>query len=596
MYLVGSILVLLSLDSLINQSGPLSILEETKALAPSAILDEITEGNTAPEKLDAIAALVSAQINSSANPSTNQISLLEEDSEAVFISLRANGVEYSNRWTEPGTLHEKLSDGIAMAAIGLSQEDRESIDSVELCLSANYQKINPNQLPSNVDRGVLGLRVRYQDSLYILSPTEMIAKNFGFTNALNSILEQLQISEAQLTEDGRTEIFECEQIMVFLDSTPRAERMLRGNQLVPIEAVDFDSMEDFAELASAWLVSQIHEDGRMTYKYWPSRGEESEANNMIRQWMASVAIDRIIEVYGDQSTIELGRKNIDYNLSHFYLEEESLGLIDWNDNVKLGAISIAALALSDHPDSADFSQEIEALLATTKYLWREDVSFETFYRPESRSGENQNFYPGETLVYWSELYKQTGDQELLHMFMQSFDYYREWHRENINPAFIPWHTQAYYTVWKMTDDEELKNFIFEMNDWLIDFQEIEKSIYADTQGRFYDSDRPQYGVPHASSTGVYLEGLVDAFLLAKEVGDEQRQEKYGRAIRYAIRSLMQLQYVDEIDMYYISQRDNVLGGLRTTVYDNSIRVDNVQHGLMGILKIIQNPAAQAIFD
>jgi hypothetical protein len=278
------------------------------------------------------------------------------------------------------------------------------------------------------------------------------------------------------------------------------------------------------------------------------------------------------------------------------LEEESLGLIDWNDNVKLGAISIAALALSDHPDSADFSQEIEALLASTKYLWREDGSFETFYRPEARSGQNQNFYPGETLVYWSELYKQTGDQELLHMFMQSFDYYREWHRENINPAFIPWHTQAYYTVWKMTDDEELKNFIFEMNDWLIDFQEIEKSIYADTQGRFYDSDRPQYGVPHASSTGVYLEGLVDAFLLAKEVGDEQRQEKYGRAIRYAIRSLMQLQYVDEIDMYYISQRDNVLGGLRTTVYDNSIRVDNVQHGLMGILKIIQNPAAQAIFD
>jgi hypothetical protein len=59
---------------------------------------------------------------------------------------------------------------------------------------------------------------------------------------------------------------------------------------------------------------------------------------------------------------------------------------------------------------------------------------------------------------------------------------------------------------------------------------------------------------------------------------------------------MQLQFTDEIDMYYISKTDNVLGGLRTTEYDNSIRVDNVQHGLMAILKILANPEAQGIFE
>ncbi len=63
-----------------------------------------------------------------------------------------------------------------------------------------------------------------------------------------------------------------------------------------------------------------------------------------------------------------------------------------------------------------------------------------------------------------------------------------------------------------------------------------------------------------------------------------------------IRSLIQLQFQDEVDMYYIADEENVYGGLRTTVYDNAIRVDNVQHGLMAALKIISNPNAQDIFE
>ena len=55
---------------------------------------------------------------------------------------------------------------------------------------------------------------------------------------------------------------------------------------------------------------------------------------------------------------------------------------------------------------------------------------------------------------------------------------------------------------------------------------------------------------------------------------------------------MQLEYTDEVDLYYIRNKDAVRGGLRTTVYDNSIRVDNVQHGLMGILRILKEFSAE----
>ena len=51
---------------------------------------------------------------------------------------------------------------------------------------------------------------------------------------------------------------------------------------------------------------------------------------------------------------------------------------------------------------------------------------------------------------------------------------------------------------------------------------------------------------------------------------------------------MQLQFADEIDMFYVSKREQVAGGLRTTVYNNEIRIDNVQHNLLAIQKILAN--------
>jgi hypothetical protein len=213
-----------------------------------------------------------------------------------------------------------------------------------------------------------------------------------------------------------------------------------------------------------------------------------------------------------------------------------------------------------------------------------DGSFKTFYG--SDQNDNQNFYPGEALLLWSTVYAQDRTPELLDRIMRAFKYYRTWHRDNKNPAFIPWHTQAYFRTWQVTKDKELADFIFEMNDWLLSMQQWDGVEYPDMQGRFHDPDRPEYGPPHASSTGVYLEGLIDAYRLAIALDDKARQKSYKQAILRGLRSMMQQQFVDEVDMFYVSRRGPVEGGIRTNVYDNAIRVDNVQHPLMGIMRIM----------
>ena len=223
---------------------------------------------------------------------------------------------------------------------------------------------------------------------------------------------------------------------------------------------------------------------------------------------------------------------------------------------------------------------------TVDTLWQPSGEFNTFLLPTDRH-DNQNFYPGEALLFWAtRLAREQGGDPA--RFLRSFAFYRRWHRIHRNPAFVPWHTQAYYTALPVAGEDagELRDFIFEMNDWLLGMQQWETAPDPDLRGRFYNPRHPEYGPPHASSTGVYLEGLIDAFDLARREGDAARAGRYRLAILRGLRSLIQLQFRDEIDMYYVVQRERVLGGIRTEVYNNAIRVDNVQHGLMAILKIL----------
>jgi hypothetical protein len=338
---------------------------------------------------------------------------------------------------------------------------------------------------------------------------------------------------------------------------------------------------------ATWLTTQLGDDGRMVYEYWPSRGEESDSNNMIRQWMATLALTRVADVRSEVGLYDRVADNIDYNLDLSYTEVGGLGHIaDPDGDVKLGAIALAALAISRHPDRDRWATEEAALRSSVDELWNEDGSFTSFLVPDGRN-DNQNFYPGEALLLWAATLEENPDDSLLARFMKSFEYYRQWHREQRNPAFIPWHTMAYEKVWRITDNEDLREFIFEMNDWLLALQQWDEAPTPDVAGRFYDPDHPEYGPPHASSDGVYLEGLIAAYRVADESGDVERSERYRVAIARTLRHLMQLQFADEIDMYYVSRRERVEGGLRTTEYDNRIRVDNVQHGLLGVLDVLE---------
>ena len=640
----------------------------------------VSEGVAVPEldrdQTDALGAYVAAVY---AGNEPDAPAALEQAQGAAYVALRQDGKLLAEIWGKDGSWAESLADAVTKAKDMVSGG---TPDTVEIDLAHDFKSIkDPNKknlyrFASGKRTGIRGIELSYGDHFERTPPTKMLAAGERFGVVANRFFESVGTDhQGFVTGGGKARVYEVQQFLVELPSGT-ATKLLRGNVYVEPSAVTQANTKQTVDLLIDWMLTHLHEDGRMTYMWLPGESaEKPRDNNMIRQWMATNALNKVAEARDDQALWDRIAKNIDYNLDHFYKQEGEFGLIEYRGKVKLGAMSLAAMAIINHPQRAKWKQQEHGLRRAIASLWREDGSFECFYRPRGRGGRNgnvQNFYPGETLLFWAQLYRESRDPMMLDRFVKSFNYYKDWHLDPSDdkrrrPSFVPWHTQADYIMWEtlragdpegevedeVEDEDEgegegegepdaasaadedagagededvaetedkaedpatavaadgktpegwpvgalpeeppviteaqLVDFVFEMNDWLVEWMEVwEESAFDDEKGRYY-SRRRNYGVPHASATGVYVEGLIDAYAMAEAVGDAQRKKRYGVALSRAVRSVMQIQFVDGIDMYYVTDREQTKGGLRTSVLRNEVRVDNVQHVLMGMLKIV----------
>lgn len=507
------------------------------------------------------------------------------DKPRAYVSLYGSGRLMAEAWGEGPELDEALNDAWSKAR----QQKPAGASHAMLVIPTGRQAVASNAIRrtfSTAHRGVLGALVESESGSFLLSPTQVIANNRSVDLELKAEAKRRGVEYKSWLENSRVFSLAARQFFVPLASSGPAVETLRGNVLVETGDITQAAVQRFEGLLTDWMFNNLAADGRLTYLYLPSSGREGRGNNMIRQWMGSVALGRAARIHPDARRAQASLENIRYNLRQYYRKDGELGYIEYDNEVKLGAAALALMAIVESPRRAEFADYERGLLATTRHLWQPSGRFHTFLEPPRRRDENQNFYPGEALLAWSLLYAQKPDPDLLDKSLKSFAHYRTWHLQNRNPAFIPWHTQAYYQLYLKTRDDSLSRWIFEMNDWLVEVMQTRSRVaYDDTFGQFYEGSSDRFGPPHASSTGAYLEGLVDAFTLARSVGDQARREKYRKSIILGLRSSIQLQFQDDIDMYYAGQHERLRGGLRTTVYDNRVRVDNVQHVLMAVQKI-----------
>ncbi|MPQ95997.1 MULTISPECIES: hypothetical protein [Thioclava] len=507
----------------------------------------------------------------------------------VWFAWRDGGRLLRAGWLKAPTLAE---------AITRARESGGSDDAtvLELCLTEDYRPVPASALEqafSNAARGRVGIEIQLGTALHRIPPTLTIASNRKLLREVEVFATTLGLSLEEVRAKARFARFGARQFLVDLRSGADSAELYRGNQVIAPDAVGPDLLQGVIDGMIGWMLSNVRASGRMTYKYWPSRGAYSSADNTIRQFMASVALGRIAQRLGTPAARDAFQRNLQYNLKSYYTEVDGLGGILLDGKIKLGANALAALAILEgrqcrllQPDS--YKREFDGLCRSIDHLWQPDGSWRTFLLPGDRN-DNQNFYPGEALLFWATLYRRTRDPGLAAKCLKSFEYYSAWHLAQPNPAFVPWHSQAYVMLYEDIGEPALADFVFSRNDWLLEMQQWGGTLDPDLWGRFFHPKRSDFGPPHASSTGVYMEGLADAWRLAVRLGDVLRADRYAKTLRRGLRSVAQLQFRNENDMYYISRPERVRGGLRTEVYNNEIRVDNVQHCLMALLKFDTDP-------
>ena len=503
---------------------------------------------------------------------------------------RSQGRALASAWRSDALLSEIFKACLAEGHV-------RKADCLELCLTGNYRPVSRAQFKAvfaNRARGRIGIEIRCNGYRKRIAPTRTIATNRRFEKQLELAAEETGLTGEQILDRGGVRAFDAHQFLIFPGVQPHALRLYRGNRIVPPGFATFDGLKLTLDGLAEWLLANLGEDGRMTYKFWPSRGCESDADNTIRQFMATLALTRLAVARQDAALAEAAARNLRFNLDRFYQKVGDYGAIVWRGQAKLGAMALAALAILEqqqagHPGAGAHAEVFQALAAGVDALWQDDGSFRTFLVPSERN-DNQNFYPGEALLFWASWHRASRDRQLAEKCRQSFRFYRDWHLRNPNPAFVPWHSQAYAILFQDLGEHMFAQFVLERNDWLIGMQQWGAPLDEDLWGRFYDPRHPEYGPPHASSTGVYMEGLADAWGLARTLGDEERAAAYATALKRALRSIRQLQFADaDVDAFYVQQKPRVMGGVRTETYDNEIRVDNVQHALMALLKIEAMP-------
>ncbi len=311
-------------------------------------------------------------------PAAGWPSLLGPGTGVVQVELRASGRRVGSGWSKGSDYGEGLCQ-----ALNALHEQPGATTANELMLSLGGQprelsladEATWHRLESSHCRGLFGYEIRLvrDPTLVVLvSPFDFVASNRSFIKILRNAIEPwgLTVDEAR-GGSIRLREFETRRFRIDLgrDDAPVVP-LVRGTRLVSIEEIMPASVARLQELLGDYLVRSVKADGRMVYLYHPSRGTEDRTrNNAIRQWMATRSLIRVWHRRGSDELLQTVRKNIVYNLKTMYAEEGELGLILEQDKVKLGALALAALALTESPFADEFATVRDRLATTIDRLW-----------------------------------------------------------------------------------------------------------------------------------------------------------------------------------------------------------------------------------
>jgi hypothetical protein len=338
-------------------------------------------------------------------------------------------------------------------------------------------------------------------------------------------------------------------------------------------------LADRVRAGAEWLARIQREDGTFRYGWDPALDIDQQPGNLIRQAGASAVLARSARLLKDRPLESAALRAIRSLAS---LAEDRRPPMEGYHPV--GFSSLLLLAIRELPAIPDDLKRVESRLsAKLRARQRGDGSIRLSGGddPADDEGDPEEwmaYYPGEALAALS-----AGPAEDRESTRRSLAFYRGYWAKNPEPAAVPWQTMAFARL--ATDGKDPATaYVFAMNDRLVELQYAPGDREAAWVGGFasFVDGRRVRSEPDIT-TGSYAEALVEAWLLARRVGDADRAQQYGEALRRALVFLSRLQYrAEDVEHFSPAYRPQLIGSFHASLSNGTVRIDFTQHALMAM--------------
>lgn len=335
-------------------------------------------------------------------------------------------------------------------------------------------------------------------------------------------------------------------------------------------------------LAGDYLVNHIEKDGRWDYEYDPVADSSPSGYNVLRHAGTTYSLTLIFKYTRDLRYYNGTILTLNYLLHNYMefdtVEDMEISYVKSGSRIKLGGAALALLALTEiqgmDPD-VDYHREIDGMGNFTLMMITETGMFDCYFRED---GDHNDYYPGEALIALAKLYDMTGDGRYLDGLNRSWGFYTDHYGSGAYTPFTPWGVESLVYMHSFTNDSTYSNLSLKMG-------------FRSTPGQLteaFGGDKRYiggFGNPPRSNSASKIEGVVDAYLLARRMNDTYYTDLFSRHIHLARDFLIGLQF-NETDVLDFPDPERSLGGVPGSFEELTIRIDYVQHLVVALIKVM----------
>jgi orotate phosphoribosyltransferase/AMMECR1 domain-containing protein len=332
----------------------------------------------------------------------------------------------------------------------------------------------------------------------------------------------------------------------------------------------------YAPLHARYLMRQQHDDGHLYSSYEPFQNRLYERTDLPRLAHGAWVLVRAARVLGGDELERAAGSALDYLLKTARESDAGLWLEASDEVPSISEVSFLLLALTNLPGDDPRRASVDRLSATLARLVLPSGRISTHRDSSLATDAFQDYFPGQALLALAAAAQERSTTINENQLHRSFNYYRHRFRYLRHFGQVTWLMQAFSKWWQVTHDARFAEFVFEVGDWLLGYQQRKTGAFIND----HQPDTPGY------TTAVYLEGIGAARNLAAALGDEARQQKYTDAFLQGFGFLDQL-IIQSRDESLLPNGEFALGGLRQGIYHSEIRTDFVQHSLSAILSFLR---------